>query len=100
MSIERTLSLFTHLAEAEYLAGQFGPTILRNLSQASQSSVTNVTQQAGRHRARGHAGRPAALIESIDRPWYACRSAMISCRELLACRGNLQRHGNRKCRCL
>ena len=32
----------------KYLAGQFGNTILRNLSQASQSSVANVTQQTNR----------------------------------------------------
>jgi hypothetical protein len=32
----------------KYLVGQFGPVILRNLTQSSQSSVTNVTQQTGR----------------------------------------------------
>ncbi|HEY0306452.1 MAG TPA: IPT/TIG domain-containing protein [Longimicrobiales bacterium] len=32
----------------KYLAGQFGATVLRNLTQANQSSVTNVTQQTGR----------------------------------------------------
>ncbi len=32
----------------KYLEGQFGPAILRSLTQANQSSVTNVTQQTGR----------------------------------------------------